>query len=335
MNMQLQHSGNFTPISGGFELVHDNPRNVDLFAEQGRVSKVPLYDRHGRLLNGYYGLQNSKTGELLESPPVTKGYKLLDHSEVYAMQGLDLLSNPELPHDNLTVIDRVFENGRRATRQIMFNDMTWDLDGKGNGITARADVVNSVDMSWAFQVFSGAYREYCRNTCVFGGQKAYHQKKKHTSNLSPEAMVAKAHMGLAMFENHRDQMNAWRTIELDPSQWVELMEETLCAKGGAGAALSTDRTTRVNGKLLDYMTHRFTEEQRELGSTLWAAYNAMTHWATHTDETWTRVNEDGTVSELSTSRAGSNRHMVQHQRNAKVRNVLESDAWKRLEGAAA
>lgn len=334
MNMQLQHSATITPIKGGFELVHDDPRNVDLFAEQGRVSKVPLFDTHGRLLEGYYGLQNSKTRELLTSPPVTRGYKLLDHAEVYAMQGRDLMANPELPHSDLTVIDRVFEDGRRATRQVLFNDMTWDLDGYGNGITARADIVNSVDMSWAFQVFSGAYREYCRNTCVFGGQKTYHQKKKHTSNLSPEAMVAKAHIGLAMFDQHRDQMDAWRTIDLDASQWVEIMEQTVCAKGSTGAALSSDKSARVNGKLLDYMVHRFTEEQKELGSTLWAGYNALTHWATHTDETWTRINDDGTTTELATGRANSNRHMVQHQRNQKVRNVLDSDAWKRLEAVA-
>ena len=333
MQLHLANSGNIQPIDNGYELVHDDPRNADLFAEFGTVVKEPLFDKHNTPYVGGFALKNSVTGELLDSPTVGKNYKLVNHADVFSMQGHSLFHNAELPHNNLTVIDRVFEGGKRATRQVMFNDMTWDIDGKGNGITARADIVNSTDMSWAFQVFSGAYREYCRNTCVFGGQKAYHQKKKHTSQLSPESMIAKAHLGLSMFENHRDTMDAWRTIDLDRSQWVRLLEDTICKKGGAGAALSADKGARVNGKLLDYLTYRFDEEKRELGSTLWAAYNSLTHWATHTDETWVRLNDDNTETTLSTSRANSNKYLVQQTRNDKVRNVIESDAWKVLEAA--
>ena len=55
--------------------------------------------------------------------------------------------------------------------------------GRNNDeVTCRLDVFNSVDMSWAFQVFSGAYRTLCRNTQVFGGEKSYQQKHLHTSN---------------------------------------------------------------------------------------------------------------------------------------------------------
>jgi hypothetical protein len=317
-------------IQDGLEYTHSNPLDVDFFAELGSVHKVPLYDRNGRLLEGYYGLENSRTGELLESPPVAKTYKLVDHGLAFEEQAKSIFDNRELPHDNFTVVDRIFDNGRRATRAVYFNDLTFDIDGKGQGITARADIINSVDMSWAFQVFSGAYRDYCRNTCVFGGQKAYHQKRKHTANLSVSSMIAKSTLGLGMFMNHRDQMNAWKTIDLHPSQWVEILENTVCKKGGDAAQLSTDKTARVNGRLLEYLNHRFKEEQRELGSSLWAGYNALTHWATHVDETWER--EDGT--ELATSRSGSNPHRVRLQREAKVRNVLESPQWLALEQAA-
>jgi hypothetical protein len=330
MNAIVNETRTAQRIHDGLEYVHSDPRNVDFFAELGSVHKVPLYDRNGRLLDGYYGLENSRTGELLESPPVAKTYKLVDHGLAFQAQAESIFNNTELPHDNFTVVDRLFDNGRRATRAVYFNDLQFDVDGKGNGITARADIINSVDMSWAFQVFSGAYRDYCRNTCVFGGQKAYHQKRKHTSNLSVSAMVEKAALGLHMFMNHKDQMDKWRTIELDPSQWVEILENTVCRKGGEAAQLSTDRNARVNGRLLDYLNHRFTEEKRELGPTLWAGYNALTHWATHVDETWERP--DGT--EISTGRATSNPHRVRLQREAKVRNVLDSAQWQALEAAA-
>ena len=322
-------------IQDGLEFTHSNPLDVDFFRELGSVQKEAMYDRDRNLIDGFYALRNSNTQKLLAgSPPVSKSYKLVDHALAFKEQAQSILDNPSLPHDNFTVVDRIFDEGRRATRTVYFNDLTFDIDGKGQGITARADIINSVDMSWAFQVFSGAYRDYCRNTCVFGGQKAYHQKRKHTSNLSVSAMIAKSTLGLGMFNSHRDQMNKWRTIDLHPSQWVEILENTICKKGGEAAALSVDKSTRVNGRLLDYMNHRFKEEQRELGSSMWAGYNALTHWATHVDETWERENDDGTISELSTGREKSNPHRVRLQREAKVRNVLESPYWLALEQAA-
>ena len=321
-------------IQDGLEFTHSNPLDVDFFAELGSVTKEAMYDGDRNLIDGYYALRNSKTRKLLGSAPVAKTYKLVDHALAFKEQAESILRNPSLPHENLTVVDRIFDEGRRATRAVYFNDLTFDIDGKGQGITARADIINSVDMSWAFQVFSGAYRDYCRNTCVFGGQKAYHQKRKHTSNLSVAAMIEKSTLGLGMFTSHRDQMDKWRTIDLDRSQWVEILENTICKKGGEAAQLSVDPTARVNGRLLDYMNHRFNEEQRELGSTMWGAYNALTHWATHVDETWERQNDDGTVSELTTGREKSNPYRIRLQREAKVRNVLESPYWLALEQAA-
>ena len=335
MNTFVQPQGRTAQrIQDGLEFTHSNPLDVDFFRELGSVQKEAMYDREGRLVEGYYALKNSKTQELIGSPPVAKTYKLVDHALAFQEQARSILDNPSLPHDNLTVVDRIFDDGRRATRAVYFNDLTFDIDGRGQGITARADIINSVDMSWAFQVFSGAYRDYCRNTCVFGGQKAYHQKRKHTANLSVSAMIAKSTLGLGMFNSHRDQMNAWKTIDLHPSQWVEILENTVCKKGGEAAQLSTDKSTRVNGRLLDYLNHRFQEEQRELGSSMWAGYNALTHWATHVDETWEREDENGKVTELSTSRGNSNPHRVRLQREAKVRNVLESPQWLALEQAA-
>ena len=50
--------------------------------------------------------------------------------------------------------------------------------------------------------------------------------------------------------------------------------------------------------------------------------------------TWERENEDGSVTELTTGREKSNPHRVRLQREAKVRQVLESPQWQALELAA-
>jgi hypothetical protein len=335
MNAFTDFGSVLTDDNGTVTVTHDDITDVSLFADQGSVIKAPLFDAHGRELSNYFGLANTVTGELLDSPPVSKGYKIVDHAKAFEAQARTILGNPELPHSNFTVVDKIIRGGRKATRAIFFNDLTWDIDGRGQGVTARADLINSIDMSSAFQIFAGAYREYCENTCVFGGAKTYHQKQKHTRNLSPEALIAKATLSMSMFDQHREQMKAWKVIDLHPSQWVELMEQTLCANTGKGRALATDKAVKVNGKLLDYMVHRFEQESKGLGNTAWAGYNALTHWATHTDESFERVREDGTVVELQTSRKGSNRDLVQLERNEKVRKVLDSDQWLALEGVAA
>ena len=313
--------------NGTVTFEHDDILDVSLFADRGSVHKVNLHDNRGRLLPGYFGLENTVTGELLDSPPVSTGYKIVDHAKAFEHQAKAILGNPELPHGNFTVVDKIINGGRKATLAVFFNDMTWDIDGKGQGVTARADMINSIDMSSAFQIFAGAYREYCENTCVFGGAKTYHQKQKHTRNLNPESLIAKALLSVSLFDQHREQMQAWKKMPLAPLNWVEIMENTLCAKTGPGVSLASDKRARVNGKLLDYMAHLFNKESKELGYTAWAGYNALTHWATHTDETFERVREDGSVVELKTGRTGANRELVQFERNDKVRKVLDSELW--------
>jgi len=59
------------------------------------------------------------------------------------------------------VVDRLFEQGKKAHRTIYFTDLTSEVKSRaGNdSVVPRLDVFNSIDMSWAFQVFSGAYRD--------------------------------------------------------------------------------------------------------------------------------------------------------------------------------
>ena len=96
-------------IQDGLEFVHDDPLDVDFFRELGSVQKEAMYDREGRLVEGYYALKNSNTQELLQSPPVAKTYKLVDHSMAFREQAESILANESLPHQNLTVVDRIFD----------------------------------------------------------------------------------------------------------------------------------------------------------------------------------------------------------------------------------
>ena len=177
-----------------------------------------------------------------------------------------------------------YDDGLRAHRTVHFMDLQHAVGDKQDKVVCRMDIFNSIDMSWAFQIFSGAYRDLCRNTLVFGGEKAYHQKSKHTKNLEPAALIGKAAMGLNMWESQLDLMNRWRGARLSDEQFGQILAETVCAK--SGEAVKLGHAKPVNERLFNYLMHQFNAEKQELGATMWAAYNALTHWATHTNVTW-------------------------------------------------
>ena len=78
---------------------------------------------------------------------------------------------------------------------------------------------------------------------------------------------------------------------------------------------------------MSYLLHRFKDERRELNNTLWTAYNALTHWSTHTDQTW--IGEDG--KERKTTTKGAKAFNVERDREAAIRGVLASPEWTALE----
>ena len=321
---------------------HNNLDDIGLFRERGKVRRVPLEAAiptgHANLdgselvdvqpVTNYHALINAASGELLDTRPIGKSYNLVPHDLLFAKQA-DMLWDSELPTDNVRVIDRLYDGGLKAHRTVLFDDLASDVGKNGDRVQCRMDIFNSVDMSWAFQIFSGAYRDLCRNTLVFGGEKAYHQRRKHTRNLAPEAVINKATMGLEVWQNNRDQMQLWSGSTMTRDGFAAVLADTICKKKTEAAAAG--QGSQVNETLLNRLLHGFQQEREELGSTMWAGYNALTDWSTHTDKGWT--NEKGV--ELVGQKKTAQTHNVQRQRMDMVRSVLASPAWQSFERVAA
>lgn len=317
---------------------HNDVRDLSLYDDMCKIRKIPIdaivpWNQSGiedvqfeepQRMPGFVALFNEATGEVMPTCPVNESYKLEPHDLVFHKQTAQLQGS-DLPIDNVTVIDRLFENGLKAHRTVVFNDLQEAISDSRDLVRCRFDIFNSVNKSWAFQVFSGAYRDLCRNTLVFGGEKAYHQKKKHTVNLDTAAMTSKAIKGLSFWDTSRDVMKKWNSSPLSVQAFSDILSETICKK--TDKAAETGHGSAVNTKLLNYLLHRFDEERDELGRTLWAGYNALTHWATHTDQTW--IGEDG--KERKTSTAGARGHEVERKREAMIRELTESDLWASFE----
>ena len=283
----------------------------------------------------------SDTGEFMGDH--SNKYKVVEHKELYskfneALRVAQLKTG--LPIDNVTVTDRVYENGKKTIREILFNDLQ-HIFKNGDKVTMRTDIVNSLDGTWAYQAFGGAYRSLCLNTCVFGGQKMYHEKRKHTVGLSISASLAKVQGMLQLHNDNGEKMSGWIDKKVTDEQVAELFAGTLAKKVSKSAELGVEGAKEINQKLLDYLLHRYNLEKNSLGDTLWGAYNAATHWATHTDATYEAerdVVKNGRVVgtkmvELQTGRAGAKPHTVTVNRQDKVRTMLGSSQWLELEAA--
>ena len=322
---------------------HRDYTDVSFYEDNSKIKKVELdalipYEpiRDGEKvqgvyeptrLDGYFGLYNSSLDKLLATRPVSNTYQLVPHHELFAEQA-KILGQSDLPLDNVTIKDQLYKDGLQAHRTIFFHDLETTVSNNKDKVLSRIDIFNSCDMSWSFQVFSGAYRDLCRNTLVFGGQKAYHQQAKHTRNLSTTALMTKASIGLEFWNNQKDTMLNWRAKDMSLEQFGQILKQTICKKKSKSAELNL--TNPVNETKLNYLLDRFQKETPELGKTMWAGYNALTHWSTHTDETIETI-QDNKIVKIRSGKSTADVPSVQRTRNDEVRTVIECDAWKELE----
>lgn len=310
---------------------HHDISDVSLYENFAKFRPVPIEAvlpvgdgiEEPQRMDGFSALQNRATGNVIDVTPFKGSYTLKPHDLLMKEQA-DKVLQSKLPLGNIEVVDRIFEEGVRVHRTIYFHDLAHGLgtttSGKRDVVRCRLDIFNSVDKSWAFQIFSGAYRDLCRNTLVFGGEKAYHQKKKHVGSMSTEAMAEKAIMGLDMWANQSDQMKLWQDSKLTEGQFVDMLKTTLCKKDSKAAKHEgLAESVAVNERRLNYLLERFAEERRELGETLWAGYNALTHWATH----------------LPDAREKGRAEKKRFDRNNAVRQLIAGEAWQSLEGKKA
>ena len=141
--------------------------------------------------------------------------------------------------------------------------------------------------------------------------------------------MTKASIGLEFWNNQKETMLNWRAKDMSLDQFGIILKNTICKKKSKSAELNL--TNPVNETKLNYLLDRFEKETPELGKTMWAGYNALTHWSTHTDETIEVLNEKNQMVKIRSGKSTADVPSVQRTRNDEVRTVIECDAWKELE----
>jgi hypothetical protein len=327
------------PKGGDIWSTHHDIGDFSLYTKFTKFKKLPIEAvvpvrssesivvTEPRPVGGYYALFNEAIGEVMPVRPVSESYNLVSHDKLFEQQA-QVLFDSDLPTGgNVEVVDRLYDAGTRAHRTVYFHDLAAGISDGRDVVRCRIDVFNSVDMSWAFQVFSGAYRDLCRNTLVFGGSKAYQQKARHTPNLSVDGMMTKAALGLAGWSGQVDQMRVWQNTPMSGKQFADILSMTLCRK--ENPATEAGLVNPVNETKLNYLLQLYLDDVQELGNTAWTAYNALTHWSTHT-------NHQVTTDEGKSLRAGkdlANHANVRRVRGEAVRQVIESPYWQEVMAA--
>ena len=258
----------------------------------------------------------------------SKKYKVVEPTELYSAHAKKLLEQKDLPLSDVIVDDYVYEGGRKQKRTVTFPSLTKRIEN--SEVAMRSDIFNSVDMSWMYQAFAGAYRDLCRNSLVFGGQRMYHIKQKHTTGLNVLSTLKSVGNTFQLFNENSELMDKMLKQEISLKTMAHILANNICKKKENSKKLLDDTSISVNYKLLDYFIDKIEQESGNLGYTVWNLYNALTHWSTHIDDTFERLDDKGVAKEIKMSRAGSKEHTARTKREDKVREFMNSEDWASL-----
>ena len=258
----------------------------------------------------------------------SKKYKVVEPTKLYTAHAKKLLEQKDLPLSDVIVDDYVYEGGRKQKRTVTFPSLTKRIEN--SEVAMRSDIFNSVDMSWMYQAFAGAYRDLCRNSLVFGGQRMYHIKQKHTTGLNVLSTLKSVGNTFQLFNENSDLMDKMLKQEISLKTMAHILANNICKKKENSKKLLDDTSISVNYKLLDYFIDKIEQESGNLGYTVWNLYNALTHWSTHIDDTFERLDDKGVAKEIKMSRAGSKEHTARTKREDKVREFMNGKDWASL-----
>ena len=266
----------------------------------------------------------------------SKDYKLVDHRPLFAEVTKQLMDSPDIITENLLIEDRSYEGDTKAIRNIQLLDHTQDIEGTGK-LVMRIDVLNSTNSSWKFQCFTGSYRDYCRNSMVFGGERQYYTMKKHTSNFNYVQEVAKIVTAVDQFANQGDTFRRWLKTPVTDDQVINFFKEALCKKSltdikELNLAIDNDEdiAKQYNQKELGFLIHKWEEELKTgMSRNLYTLYNALTNWSTHAGTHLDSYeNEEGQIKTMTQKK--SKVHETKLRRENRVLKALDTPLFSEL-----
>ena len=216
-----------------------------------------------------------------------KGYNIsgAQYSDMYT-QMVNICKASDVDCTGVSVDSSVSPNGARGTIKITLPAHTVET-ARGDETQLQILGYNSVDGSWPMVIRMGAVRMACTNGQIMVDDFAVY-KAKHTMSL--DLGHARRKMA-ALLNSYTEEVERWRGWSTDSiSDRFALITFAKAAKCKVNVESMSnmslleilDHPSLIKNKAFKYLWNQYTQhEQKSLGSTKWAVYNALTHWTTH------------------------------------------------------
>lgn len=213
---------------------------------------------------------NSETNQALGIH--TNSYKLVAHAEVYNAVS-KAIEEANISKD-FTITHGTMRNGAQYRGEVIFNDLVIEpvVD---DIIKYRLRFWNSYDGSLSIGIMCDGLRLWCLNGCTTPDTIAGY-RAKHTSNINIEGMGKSIGHSLDMFHNNRKVYKLMADTYLSYAE-LEHNLKNFCRYTTASGKV------RINEKRYTDVKQSIDTNIHLLGENLWALYNGLTQWATHSE----------------------------------------------------
>ena len=177
------------------------------------------------------------------------------------------------------VKDAIYDGGAKFVRKISYPNITIEPNTRKEGDIIRFEIVfrSSLDGSWVHSLQILPIRLLCSNGMV-GVDSNYKLifNFKHTTGFNPSVIRDKVLIGQESFQEMKPWFESLSNAEVTTDDVKSLLKQTLFKK-----QVQRDAELKEN-KTFNWMMEQFLKETKDLGMTMWAVYNMLTHYATHT-----------------------------------------------------
>ena len=270
------------------------------------VETGPIKDKEGRDIpsNVRRGIYNKDNGELIS----TCGSKYQPVAHYLIGEKIrDKLIQSEIDLSNIEVTNELYDNGTKWRMSVIFNKYIAE-PAVGDILKLRLVVDSSLDLSRMLSSIFDALRMWCLNGCLSSLYRI-NNRYKHTSGLDLEALSNKIALAPSKFNEDKELFSAMIISEVSKDEALQFIKKTIAHRP------KPSQPNHYSKPLTDNLINRFEKEATGLGYTMWALYNALTHYASHPDKTEDWGETRGRL------------HNVQYHREGQVAKALQHNMW--------
>jgi len=226
--------------------------------------------------------------------PVGKDYQLVQHPEAFKTAD-KIISQSGLDTTDMTKEFKTSHDGARAYGFYTFPQHR-EAVAVGDEIELQLLVRNSIDGSMRFAIEYGAIRLVCLNGMTALGSIGKF-KRKHTKYLNIHDAVEPLTNVIDVYHSSIETWKKWTGHKVTDAEAIKYIADAVATPeikkhvnsmidnhpfNGDVEYLLWDRQFSRAYQLKD-VWGEYKKYRKDLGSTMWAVYNSLTHWATHYD----------------------------------------------------